>query len=137
MLQETNLSIWKSRSHYEPGSNFIAWAFTLARLEVLHYRTRAQRYGRILISDQLAAMLAEEMPDGSEHQAYLNALEGCLSKLTDSQRELEDARYQPGGSLEMHAQLSGHKPSALRVALLRIRAGLKECVDKSINAAHA
>ncbi len=137
VLQETNLSLWKSRHRYEPGSNFLAWAFTLARLEVMHFRTRAQRYGRILISDKLAAMLAEEIPDGGEHEAYLNALEGCLAKLTDRQRELVDARYQPGASLEMHAHLSGHKPSALRVALLRIRAGLKECVDQSIKAANA
>lgn len=137
VLQETNVTLWKSRERYQPGTNFSAWAFTIAKLEVLHYRTRAKRYGRTLFSDELVAMLAEEAPEGGEHEAYLNALEACLAKLTDRERELVDARYQPGASLEMHAHLSGHKPSALRVALLRIRAGLKECVDKSMKEARA
>ncbi len=132
VLQEANLTLWKSRNRFEPGTNFIAWAFTIAKLEVLHHRTRAKRYGRILISDELLAMLAEEMPDSGENEVYLNALENCLSKLTDKQRELVDARYQPGYSLEMHAQITGHKPSALRVALLRVRVALKECIEKSI-----
>ena len=133
VLQESNVTLWKSRERYQPGTNFIAWAFTIAKLEVLHYRTRAKRYGRILISDELLAMLAEEMPDCGENEAYLTALENCLSKLTDKQRELVDARYQPGHTIEMHAHITGYKPSALRVALLRVRTTLKECVEKSIH----
>jgi len=34
VLQETNLTLWKSRARYRPGTNFLAWAFTVARLEV-------------------------------------------------------------------------------------------------------
>ena len=41
VVQETNLRLWKSQARYRPGSNFLAWAFTVARLEVLHHRTRA------------------------------------------------------------------------------------------------
>jgi DNA-directed RNA polymerase specialized sigma24 family protein len=43
VLQETNLTLWKSQTRYRPGTNFLAWAFTIARLEVLHHRTRAKR----------------------------------------------------------------------------------------------
>lgn len=41
VLQETNIVLWKSRGRYKPGTNFLAWASTIARLEVLHYRMEA------------------------------------------------------------------------------------------------
>jgi RNA polymerase sigma-70 factor (ECF subfamily) len=133
VLQETNLTLWKSQARYRPGSNFLAWAFTVARLEVLHHRTRAKRRGRILISDELLDMLADELPDSGEHDAYLNALDSCKSKLTEHQRELIDFRYEPGHSLEAYAQQTGRKASALRVALMRIRAALRDCIERSFN----
>ena len=133
VLQETNLTLWKSQARYRPGTNFLAWAFTVARLEVLHHRTRAKRRGRILISDELLDMLADELPDSGDHDAYLSALDACKSKLTEPQRELIDFRYEPGHSLEAYAQQTGRKASALRVALMRIRAVLRDCIERSLN----
>ncbi len=112
---------------------FLAWAFTIARLEVLHHRTRDKRRKRILISDELLEMLSDELSDNNDHESYLNALETCKSKLPENQRELIDLRYQPGHSLEAHARETGRKASALRVALMRIRAALRECVERSLN----
>jgi DNA-directed RNA polymerase specialized sigma24 family protein len=89
VLQETNLSLWKSRERFQPNTNFIAWAFTIARLEVLH------------------------------------------------QREIIEARYQPGHSLEVHAQITGRKSGALRIALLRIRSELRECVTRTMEGSTA
>jgi len=133
VVQETNLTLWKSQARYRPGSNFLAWAFTIARLEVLHHRTREKRRGHVFISDELLDMLANELPTTDEHDIYLNALEGCKSKLTESQRELIDVRYEPGNSLETYAQETGRKASALRVSLMRTRTALRECIERSVN----
>ncbi len=132
VLQETNLTLWKSRERYRPGSNFLAWAFTIARLEVLHSRARTKRHGHALLSENLLNMLAEEITTSLQQEDYLLALETCMAKLTRSQRELIEARYLPEHSLEMHAQITGRKASALRVALLRIRSALRECVENSL-----
>jgi len=132
VLQETNLSLWKSRERYQSGTNFIAWAFTIARLEVLHQRDRAKRLGRIILSPDLTNMLAEEMHDKLTHEQYLRALESCMTKLSDTQREIIEARYQPGHSLEVHAHITGRKPGALRIALLRIRTSLRDCINNSV-----
>ena len=133
VIQETNLTLWKSQARYLPGSNFLAWAFTIARLEVLHHRTREKRRGHVFISDELLDMLANELPATDDHDIYLNALEGCKSKLTESQRELIDVRYEPGHSLETYAQETGRKASALRVSLMRTRSVLRECIERSVN----
>lgn len=29
VLQETNLVLWKSRNRFQPGTNFLAWAFSI------------------------------------------------------------------------------------------------------------
>lgn len=132
VLQETNLTLWKSRERYQPGTNFIAWAFTIARLEVLHQRSRDKRLGRIVLSDKLVELMAGEASTTNPHESHLRALESCLAKLSAKQRQLVEARYLPGHTLEMHAHLTGRKSSALRVALLRIRAGLRQCVEQSM-----
>ena len=133
VLQETNLVLWKSRSRFRPGSNFLAWAFTIARLEVLHHRARVKRRREPLISDELLELLAEDVPPTGDHEAYLNALEDCKSKLTDAQRALIDYRYTPGYSIEAYSMKTGRAASALRVSLMRIRAALRACVEKSLD----
>lgn len=133
VVQETNLTLWKSQARYRVGTNFLAWAFTIARLKVLHHRTRVKRRGHVLISDALLDMLANELPTTDDHDTYLNALESCKSKLTENQRELIDVRYEPGKSLESYAQQTGRRASALRVSLMRTRTVLRECIERSMN----
>jgi len=132
VLQETNIVLWKSRNRFEPGTNFLAWAFTIARLEVLHHRTRAKRQPVVLLADELLDKMAEEMPNDADHEVYLQALEGCKAKLTDKQRELIDLRYRPGYTLEAHARETGKKAATLRVALLCIREALRACIEKTM-----
>lgn len=132
VLQETNIAIWKSRARFQPGTNFLAWAFTIARFEVLHQRDRAKRLGRILLSPELTQVIADEMPRDVLHTHYLRALDFCMAKLTDGQRDIIEARYQPGHSLEIHARLTGRNSGALRIALLRIRETLRKCVEASV-----
>lgn len=137
VLQETNLTIWKSRARYQPGTNFLAWAFTIARFEVLHQRDRAKRLGRILLSPELTEVLADEIPQDLIHTQYLRALDFCMAKLTEGQRDIIEARYQPGHSLEIHARLTGRNSGALRIALLRIRETLRKCVEQSVKTSFA
>lgn len=132
VLQETNLTLWQSRNRFRPGSNFLAWAFSIARFQVLNQYKRNKRTRRVLLSSQLLDLLADEVPIDHDHQAHLKALESCKAKLTETQRELVDARYQPGRSLESLARETGRKASALRVALMRIRVTLRECIERSL-----
>jgi RNA polymerase sigma-70 factor (ECF subfamily) len=133
VLQETNLTLWQSRNRFRPGSNFLAWAFSIARFQVLNQHKRRKCHRCVLLSGELLDRLAEEVPTEHNHQAYLKVLESCKAKLTEAQRELIDARYRPGSSLESLARQTGRKASALRVALMRIRITLRECIQRSIH----
>ncbi len=39
VLQEVNIVICRQASEFEPASNFLAWAFTIARFQVMAFRS--------------------------------------------------------------------------------------------------
>lgn len=132
VLQETNVALWQKRGRFEHGTNFLAWSFQIARYEVHRQRDRTRRDGRLVFSEDLVNLLADvEVPDES-HENLMLALDGCLGKLTDKQRDLVKERYTPGHSLEQHAARTGHSAGGLRIALLRIREMLKRCIENSL-----
>ena len=95
VLQETNVVLWRKFAEYEPGTNFVAWATRIAHFEVLKHRRRQFRQRKQLLLDenlieQLAAEATEEVDRLS---AASEALQRCLEKLADSDRELLQATY--------------------------------------------
>jgi len=137
VLQETNAVLWQKRAKFELGTSFLAWSFQIARYEVLRQRDRNRRFERAVFSEKIVGLLAEiDAPDES-HGELMGALEGCLDKLTTTQRELLHERYTPGRSLEQHAARTGRSSGSLRIALLRIRESLKECIEKTLAAQSA
>ena len=132
VLQETNAVLWQKRARFEHGSNFLAWAFKIARYEVMHQRDRSKRDRRLVFSEKLVDALAEMEPLNETDHEVMAALDACLEKLTHEQKQIVDARYTPGRSLEEQAELSGSTAGSLRVALHRIRGSLKNCVEMTL-----
>lgn len=138
VLQETNLVLWEKRAKYQAGTNFGAWAFTIARLEVKSHRKRMRRAGLVLLDDALAESLAEQLQQrhadqAEESEQRLGALENCLSRLSDDQRELVEHRYYSESNLADFAERCGRPVESLRVSLVRIRAALRKCIASEIN----
>lgn len=134
VLQETNLVLWKKRDRFEKGTNFQSWAFTVAKYEVLHYRDRVKRADRVLLSEDVSNMFAEEeQEEGPKlHEGYLQALDQCMGKLPREHRKLVEYRYRSGHSLEQFATQTGASSGSLRIALLRIRKALRRCIEKNL-----
>lgn len=133
VLQETNLVLWRKAAEYDPAQPFLAWAFGIARFQVMAARRDAGR-DRHVFSDQLVELLADEHPLHQDSDARLEeALEGCLAKLSSQHRELILARYQPGASVQKLASARSKSPGALSVLLLRIRKTLEDCIERQLN----
>ncbi len=131
VLQETNAALWVKRKNFKPETNFIAWAFKIARYEVMRQRDRIKRFGRITFSEKIIEILSESDAP-AKPDARLAALDSCLGKLNESQRKLIQARYTPGHSIEQYAVNCGKGASGLRMALLRVRESLKNCIEKTL-----
>lgn len=134
VLQETNAVIWNKRDRYEQGTNFLAWAFQIARYEVLRQQDRLRSRGRVMFSSETVELLAEMEAPRNTSDELLSALDHCLDKLSESQQELIRERYTPGHSLEDLAARTGRTAGSLRIALLRIREILRRCIESTLAA---
>lgn len=132
ILQEVNIVLWEKQKSFKRGTNFGAWACTVARYKVLeHRRKTARREGLLVFSDELALDLADEMMERSpvEIEEKRQALDHCLAKLSAAQRHLLEARYhRSGNQLGRVAEDTGRTRESLRVTLSRIRGALRDCV---------
>ena len=93
VLQETNMVLWRKIDQFDSGKPFLAWAFGIARFQVLAH-LRDQNRDRMLLDAELAATICEE----AEHQAgqldqLRDALRPCMETLTTGNRELVEQRY--------------------------------------------
>ena len=86
VLQETNLTLWEKMDSFEIGTNFTAWSFAVARLEVLTYCRKHKRSKLIASNSDLAERIADqlsvEFEEGDEMmERRAAALKTCLMKL--------------------------------------------------------
>jgi RNA polymerase sigma-70 factor (ECF subfamily) len=132
VLQETNMVLWEKRKRFEEGSNFLAWATTIARFQVMRHRNSAKRSRVLPFSDEFLHELAGKVAPDNPKTKLLGALDRCLEKLSEKQRRLVAARYTPGHSLADHAAQIGTSAEVLRVTLHRIRLALKRCVEETL-----
>ncbi len=134
VLQETNLVLWRKAEEFTPGTNFGAWACRAAYFQVLSYHKRRGQ-SRLLFDEDLLKHLA----DVAQHQTddleqRRAALQMCLKRLTDQQRELLDCRYNHAQSIAEIALQWDRPEGSTRQALYRIRLALMDCIRRRLEA---
>ncbi len=134
VFQETSRTLWQKYSEYQPGPDvtFRAWALRIAQLEVLRYRQRQGRRGR-LFSDQLQAALDNAAALTIEAlQPRFEVLDDCYQRLPEDDRRLIDARYRRGSSVETLAGELDRSVHSVYRALRRIHQSLFECMSRAL-----
>ena len=131
VLQETNLILWEKRGSFEVGTNFIAWAFSIARYETKNHKRKLQRKQvTICLDEDLADELAEFcLLSPGDSEIRMSALERCLTKLKKSELRLIKHRYSSDSTLKNYAESLNRPVGSLRVTLHRIRTGLRKCIS--------
>lgn len=131
VLQDTNLVLWEKIDSFELGTEFRAWAFTIARNVTLAHLRRMKRDRSPAINKELMEVVADTWysREASDPSTREMALDHCLSRLSTGELEIVKARYrQSGGGLEGFSAIAKRSPGSLRVSLFRIRTKLRECV---------
>ena len=122
VLQEVNIRLWERMGDFEPGTNFGAWACTVAHYKILDHRKQKKRDGFLVFNDDLCESLAAE----SEHrepdllEAKRRALQYCLKRLSTRDSEIVRARYADRPARDTMEQLAAHtgrSRASLRVSL--------------------
>jgi RNA polymerase sigma-70 factor (ECF subfamily) len=131
VMQETSLVLWRKFETFQIGTNFLAWACKIARLQAMkHYeRTNRTRPFDTAVLEKLAVE-AEEV--AARPAIPLEVLESCLEKLSDADRALIRRRYEPGSSVKELALDIGRSANSLSKSLGRIRRALLECIQRRL-----
>jgi RNA polymerase sigma-70 factor, ECF subfamily len=126
--QEVLRILWEKFGEYRPGTNFLAWAGTIARFKVMEHRRR-QRSQRLLFSEELLAQIADDAVHMSDLlQAQSNALAECVSALPEADRELVNYRYQKSVTLADTCVWISKSHVTVRQMLRRIHRLLAKCI---------
>ena len=128
IVQETFLTVTRKADTFSAGTNFPAWACTVARYQTLTYQRRRARQTHLLDDDVLDLIAADQVVDGPHWEEEISVLKGCLSKLAPRARELIWARYHRQTMPEDIADEIGWTANAVRVALSRARTVLRTCL---------
>lgn len=134
VLQNTNLALWERRNSFEMGSNFQAWAFTIARYRALEYRRILQKQKKVTLSEDIIGLIADESFNRTSDRmhALKSALNTCIQRLKTRDQKLIQARYFSKTPLEEYAKIDGRSPASLRVILTRVRSNLRSCIDNQL-----
>jgi hypothetical protein len=92
--------IWRKFDTYQLGTNFIAWAFQIAKNQVFSYirdRGRDLHVFDDLLVKEMAMRSAEQGEPTSELSAFLAR---CLEECSDDQRKVLLERYSQGASVQ-------------------------------------
>ena len=132
VLQLASVTMWRRFDTFAPGTNFVAWATTVAFYASRDFR-RLRARTRLQFDDALLDVLAaERVPDLAHHAARMEALEHCLGQLDEPGRALVEAAYFEEGSVLALAARLGRAPQTLYNRLNHLRRQLAGCIEQRL-----
>lgn len=132
VVQETFLTVSAKAADFDPDTNFLAWACTIARYKVLEIERARRRF-----STEAIESLAAAAPVDAFAQDRLERLLECIDKLPAKAREAVRLRYFSEHGLAEMATLLGRTVAGVNATLVKARHALRACVDGAATAADA
>ena len=130
VLQETNVVLWKKQAEFQPGTNFDAWAFTVARFQVLAWlRDRKREPLDVMTPELCELMAAEAAVETADFDGRLVALQKCREQLPERGRRLVELYYERGRSVKQVGDDLKMGAEAVKQALFRLRRLLQDCIE--------
>jgi RNA polymerase sigma-70 factor, ECF subfamily len=132
ILQKTRVTLWRGFADFRTGSNFLAWARTVARYEARAHRKKDRSRPR-LFSEHVSAALLEQMAETPEEEnRRWSAFVKCGQGLGVDARQILQGVYVDGQKIKEVAEKLGRTVSGTYMALSRIRRRLMECMEQRL-----
>tara|TARA_R110002095_G_scaffold206269_2_gene190206 strand:+ start:226 stop:798 length:573 start_codon:yes stop_codon:yes gene_type:complete len=134
VFQRTSLIIWKKFPEYDPSGSFFYWSCGVAFYEVKNFMKVAQRK-RLHFCEDVIEHLADERSMYPQHKLdqRTSALQECLHKLKERDRELVRQVYRDHASIKDLAETTGAAIQTLYNRLNHIRRQLTHCIERTLS----
>jgi RNA polymerase sigma-70 factor (ECF subfamily) len=133
IAQQAFVSAYRSLADFAPGTDFPAW---LRAIAYNHLRAELEKAGRRRrIEAACAAELVRRLEqDSPRDDALVDALRDCVGALPPTSREIVQRYYADAAPLAEIGKSLGRDASSLKVTLFKIRARLRDCVERKRSA---
>lgn len=130
VVQETFLVVTAKAGEFRRGSNFRAWAWTIARFKVLQALQKIPKAEQRLSDEVIESLCATEAAEEWPAEDQLRHLAECVGQLAPKARQAVELRYQQAHKPPEIARRMGWTVDAVHVALSRARVVLRDCVQR-------
>jgi len=137
LFQEVCVVAVQKAAEFQDGTNFVAWARTIARNKL---REQLRRRSGIAVDDAFFDGLETAFDDARaafDADARKEALRGCLGELQDRARQMLVWRYEEGLTAASIAERTGQSRAGVNSLLQRVREILRDCVQRKAAEARA
>jgi len=132
ILQKTVTYMWEHFSDFETGTNFLAWAITIAKFQIFTYRKKQNR-SRILLSTKALELIAvenEKLFDDMDER--YEALKRCMAKLPKKEVDFLKLRYANNTTAKLIADKIGSTVSIVYKRVARLNGLLLKCIRREL-----
>jgi len=130
ILQQVALTCTEKFDEFDPARSFTGWAMGIARNKAMQFFEKASS-DRLRFSNELLGQLADTHERLAPHaQEQREALALCIEKLPPKSLALIKRRYVQDLKPGKIADSLGLSANAVRIALHRIRAALRTCIEQ-------
>jgi RNA polymerase sigma-70 factor, ECF subfamily len=130
VFQETTSKMWELFGNFQPGTDFLSWAITIAHYRVLDYRKRKQRDSKLIFGEDFFQNISQKAPgELSKTNEYLEKLRECITRLPEQDTHILKMRYM--GELKVNEISTRISKSVRNVyfILSRIQRMLLRCME--------
>ena len=134
VFQEVCVVLWREYESFQLGSDFVRWVSVIAHHQVHRFRRQQKRVGPQL-SDTTVDLLAKDAVYRVDLlESRRDALQGCLDKLPDGDRQLVRHCYgDTRSTFKTAAEELGRPANTVYKALNRIRRALYNCIERTLS----
>lgn len=132
ILQETVFMMMNKFHEFELGTDFLAWATTIAYYRVLEFRRKKSKQ-ELVFDDETICRIHEEMESElQDADEYVGHLKDCMGKLPDNDFNLIKLRYTNDMSVREIAARFGRTIQSVYRSISRIQNILRICIDRQL-----
>lgn len=132
LLQETAAIMWEQFDQFQEGTNFGAWAVSIARIKALEF-LRQNKKSRMIFKETYYDLISNQAQQATENLAdRIQMVKYCLEKLPEKDRKLLSMRYRKNITLKRISQITGRSSSGICQSFARIIAMLRSCMTKRL-----
>ena len=132
IMQEAISILWQKFDTYQPGTEFLAWAFTVTRYVISNFRRKRKNNPIQFSHETLEAINDQAGTQMQDYESQLETLRDCIKKLPLKESNLLKLKYEDGLTGQKIATRFGMSLRTFYRNVSKIHAILLQCMGMEV-----